>query len=344
MGLKNDLEMNKNLSKLIDEIANNRRMPREKIIEMLKDKILLSWGKANSDLNLPPLKVEVNEQEQEVEIYISKQVVEVVEDETSQIIFQQAMKINPNAKVGDNLFVRAQPDLVQSVLPGAVRELFTGITEEFSGEGRIGRIRSLPRIPIIPEPILQIPETAAPVPPSNESPQIRRDAEERDRETTDLISIFVNERVGSQTGQQERIPSPPSSDELPPDSKKVFLEIERALAEYDYLKIKETLNELHVDYLLPKRSFTTIFHVHNQSITAKSLLPCALGAAADLLELCGQADFASIIGRVSQGGKFFYIIKNSYTLRGLSKGNLREIVCQSILEASKAMKIIERYL
>ena len=346
MDLGSDLEMSKDiLSQLIDQVANNRRMPREKIIEMLKDIVLL---RATRELNLYiPLKMELNEKEGEVEIYSYKQVVGMVENENSQIEIQEAKKIMHDAKLDDFLYVRVQPDLVKSLLPGALRELWTGISDEGrENRDRAGekldnyriaethRTRDLPHIP-------DIPERVTPISLPGERLEEHTDMEESEREIPDLISILVNERAGIKSDQREPFSPFVPSDEL---CEKVLLEIERALAEHDYLQVRKKLNELQVEVALSKRSFTTVFHVYNQIITAKSLLPFTKDAAPDLLELCGQADFTSSIGKVSQRGEHFYVIKSSYPLRGVSQKILWEMVCQPILEASKAIEIIEGYL
>jgi len=336
--------MNENLTKLIDQVANNRRMPREKVIEMFKEIVLLSWARNNRELRLRPLKVEVNERDGEVEIYSPKQVVEEVKNGTSQIEFQEAIKINPNAKLGDDLLIRVQPDLVESVLPGAAKELFTGIREEYPREGKSGGIKSLPHIPAIPDCLPKIPDPETPVSPSIETLKGRTAMEEPERDTTDLISILTNEPGNTKTDQGDPGSSSASSDELEPNCEKVLLEIESALAKHDNLQVRRKLNELQVEVTLSNRSFTTVFHVYNQMITAKSLLPYIKEAAVDLLELSGLTDFTSSIGKASLRGKDFYVIKNSYPLKGVSRKVLWEMVCQPILEASKAIEIIESYL
>src|SRR4030042_1967990 len=115
------------LTELIDHLAYNRPMPREKVIERFKE---IVSSQATRELNLyQPLKVDLNEQEGEVEIFSSKEVIGIVQNENSQIELQEAIKIKPDAELGEIIYVRVQPDLVKSLLPGVTRELYTGISE-----------------------------------------------------------------------------------------------------------------------------------------------------------------------------------------------------------------------
>jgi ssDNA-binding Zn-finger/Zn-ribbon topoisomerase 1 len=452
------------LSKVIDYLSNSRLMLREKVKERLKEIVSSS---ATRDLDLyHPLEVKINEQDGEVEIYSSKEVIGTVENEKSQIGFQEAIKIKHDAAVGDILYVRVQPDLVKNLLPGIIRELFTGIREEHprkaknektyrevapmeksfdfrpdlemakvstknvkreisptdilceqcgsrmvkrwkkegyflacssypkchytrevqeNGSNQVDvsspcekcgssmviktgpsgqflscsnypicnftreidgqkinnypvteahRIRDLPHIP-------DLPERGTSVSMYVEEFKKTSDMDGYEGETPDLISILVDE-VGN---DQKGAPSPVvPSDELEPNCEQVLLEIERTLVQHDYLQVRKKLNELHVEVALSNRSFTTVFHVYNQMITTKALLPFVKDAAPDLLELCGQADFISCIGKVSQRGEHFYIIKSNCSLGGISRKGLWQMVLQPILEASKAIEIIEGYL
>jgi ssDNA-binding Zn-finger/Zn-ribbon topoisomerase 1 len=506
------------LTELIDHLAYNRPMPREKVIERFKE---IVSSQSTRELNLyQPLKVDLNEQEGEVEIFSSKEVIGIVQNENSQIELQEAIKIKPDAELGEIIYVRVQPDLVKSLLPGVTRELYTGISEEYRQKGKTDRTqtgqkeaglkgieegekgpmgpskefyqpfeqdvemteastgdakkdpiptdvicercgsrmvirwrniskngrfrqflacsnyptckfaqviegevrcpqkgcdgmlverrtrkgdvfygcsnyprctfalwnkpisnespqslwndpkmstnsgirdegrenevgmgkgqiiddyrlaetyktRNLPRIPDLPE--------LTPVSPSEKKFEEHSDTEVPERDTPDLISILANERSGIKDDQKELPSLLVPSDELEPNCEEVLLEIERALSEHDYLQMRKKLNELHVEVTLSNRSFTTVFHIYNQMVTAKSLLPFAKDAAADLLELCGQADFTSSIGKVSQGGKHFYVIKSNCSLRGVSRKILWQMAFQPILEASKAIEIIEGY-
>lgn len=338
--------MSKDLNKLIDQVAHNRRMPKEKVIEMFKEIVL---SRATRDLELYyPLKVEFNEQEGEVEIYSFKQVVGIVEDKNSQIEFQQAMKIKPDAQLGDGLYVRVQPDLVKSLLPDVLRELWTGVSDEGRenktemgngermGDYRVAerhRTRDLPRIP-------DLPERGKPVSISLQRSEEPTDVMESEGDASDLISILVNNRSITEKTEPENKPFDISNNEPEFNIENILSEIERVLRENGYLQLRRNLNELEVDVTKCNSSFTTIFHIYHEIVSARTLLPFVKGVSVDLLTLCGQADFMSSVGLVLQKNKPCYIIKNVYPVKALSRRTLWEMISQPILDASKANEII----
>jgi hypothetical protein len=70
------------------------------------------------------------------------------------------------------------------------------------------------------------------------------------------------------------------------------------------------------------------------------LLPFVKGASVELLTLCGQADFISGVGIVLKKDKPSYVVKNAYPIGALSRRAVWEMVSQVILDASKAIEII----
>ncbi len=328
------------LNKVIDYLADVRQIPKEEVIEKLKKIIISSWATFNKKEKLRPLKVDINQEKDEIDIYISKKVVSLAEDDFSQIGFQDALKIKNDAKLGDELLQKVPPNIAGEIVRKGVRQLLTGIAEEYPREKSASR--SLPRLPEIPK---TYPEQKFNSPSFEENANKKGNVEEPDPETKELLSILVNEQISNEADRQKKSVAPPNEglrEEI--NSRIVLSEIEKALSGYDYLKIKRTLNEIHVDVSLSNRPFTTIFQVYDRSIVAKSLLPFALGPAVELLELCAQADFTSKIGRTSQEGNYFYIVKSRHGITGLSKDSLWDTVCQAIQEAYKAMKLIEKYL
>ena len=346
MGLQSDLGMNKELSKLIDQVANMKQVSREEAIERFKE-ILLS--RANKELKLGrPLKAEFNEQMGEVEIYNIKQVVEIVEHENSEIAFLEAIKIKPDTKLGGDFPERVPPHLVKTLLPGVLRELWTGISDE-GRENKIGmgngqriddyRVAGTHRTPPLPH-IPDLPERATPVSTSVERSQERTDVEESEGDTRDLISILVNDGSSTERNEREKGSFPVSNNEPELNTEDILSEIERVLRDNGYLQVRRNLNELEVDVTKSNNPFTTIFHIYNGIIRARSLLPFIKGVSVDLLILCGQADFISSVGIVLQKDKPCYAIRSAYPLRALSRRTLWEIVSQAILDASKANEII----
>ena len=515
---RTDLEVNTDLSKLIDQVADNRRMPREKVIERFKE-ILSSW--ATRELNLyHPLKVEFDEQEGKVEIYSSREVVGIVENEYSQIEFQEAIKIKRDANLGDILLVRVRPDLAKSLLPGVLRELYTGIREEYPRKGKTGRARqetgqveenldgigegekgpvkplkefyqpfeqdvemtkvsigdtdkdliptdiicercgsrmvirwgnsiktgrfgkflacsnyptckftqaieseircpqkgcdgilverrtrrgdvfcgcsnyprctfalwnkpiskecpqslwngpeistnssisdegrenkvgmgkgqiiddyrvaetyktrNLPRIPDLPEPGTLV---SISVERSEEATEVG----EPEGDTRNLISILANDRSNTEAnGSGKKLP-PVSNNESELNTERILSEIEKVVMDNGYLQVRRNLNELEVDVIKCDSPFTIIFHIYNEIVSVRSLLPFVKGVSIDLLTLCGQADFISNVGIVLHKDKPCYAVRSTHPAKALSRSSLWEMVSQTILDASKANEII----
>ena len=346
MGLRSDLEMSEDLSKLIDQVANMKRMSRERVIETFKQIVL---SRAKSELGLDgALKVTVNEQKGEVEISSIKHVVEVVKNESSQIGFLEAIRIDPNAKLGGDLLLKVQPHQVKSLLPGALRELWTGISNE-GRESKTGmgngeeidehdvakthRTQALLHLPELPERVTPV---SAPIERSEEL----TDTEELEGDTPDLLRILVNDPSSTDRIERGEKSFPVSDNEPESNTEDILTEIERVLRDRGYLQVRRNLNELEVDVTKCNNPFTTIFHIYNGIVNARSWLPFVIGVSVDLLTLCGQADFMSSVGLVLQRNKPCYVIKNVYPVKALSRKTLGEMVSQAILDASKANEII----
>jgi hypothetical protein len=338
--------MREDLSKLIDQVANMKRVSRAEVIERIKE-IVSSRADRELELNLP-LKVEFNEEIGEAEVYSFKWVVEVVEHEKSQIDLREAIKIKPDTKLGDLVPVRVEPLLVKTLLPGVLRELYTGISDEGRenkagmGKGRIGddyrvaetyKTRNLPRIPDLPEP-------ATPVSMPGERFEEVSDVEGTEGDTRDLISVLVNDRSDSEISGNGKKSLSVSNDESELNTERVLSEIEKVLMENGYSQLRRNLNELEVDIIKCDSPFTIIFRIYNEIVSARSLLPFVKGVSIDLLVLCGQADFISNVGIALQKDKPCYVVRSTYPAKALSRSSLWEMVSQTILDASKANEII----
>jgi len=338
--------MREDLSKLIDQVANMKRVSREEVIERIKE---IVSSRVNRELELnQPLKVEFNEQMGEAKVYSFKWVVEVVEHENSQIDFREAIKIKPDTKLGDLMPVRVEPHLVKSLLPGVLRELWTGISDE-SRKDNVGmgkgqtiddyrvaetyKSRNLPRIPDLPEP-----ET--PVSISVERSEEATDVEESEGDTRDLISVLVNDRSNTEMNGSGKKALPVSNNESGLNTESILSEIEKVAKDNGYLQVRRNLNELEVDVIKCDSPFTIIFHIYNEVVSARSLLPFVKGISIDLLTVSGQADFISNVGIVLHRDKPCYAIRSTYPVKALSRSALWEMVSQAILDASKANEII----
>jgi len=338
--------MNKELSKLIDQVANMKQVSREEAIERFKE-ILLS--RANKELKLGrPLKVEFNEQMGEVEIYNIKQVVEIVDHENSEIAFLEAIKIKPDTKLGGDFPERVQPHLVKSLLPGVLRELWTGISDE-GRENKTGmgngqriddyRVAGTHRTPPLPH-IPDLPERVTPVSIPVETVEEPTDVQESEGDTPDLISTLEKDWSSAETNERGKKSFPVSDNEPELNTENILSEIERVLRNNGYLQERRNLNELEVDVSKCNNPFTTIFHIYNGILSARSLFPFVKGVSIHLLTLCGKADFISSVGIVLQKDKPCYTIRAAYPVKALSRETLWEMVSQAIVDASKANEII----
>lgn len=98
-----------NLSRMIDQVAKERGIPRDTLVEALEAALVSAARKKYG--NRVELEAQYSDETGEVEVFLFKDVVEKVEDSTVQIDLDTARReLDPEAEVGDQLGVKMETD------------------------------------------------------------------------------------------------------------------------------------------------------------------------------------------------------------------------------------------
>ncbi|MBQ6321897.1 MAG: transcription termination/antitermination protein NusA [Lachnospiraceae bacterium] len=93
--------MNEELSKALDDLEEEKKISKVTLLDAIEQSLLQACQKHFGRSEMPNLKVHVDRETCEFEIYLEKEVSETVEDELAQISLADAKMINPSYEIGD---------------------------------------------------------------------------------------------------------------------------------------------------------------------------------------------------------------------------------------------------
>ncbi|MBI5357681.1 transcription termination/antitermination protein NusA [Candidatus Saccharibacteria bacterium] len=99
----------KQLSQVIKAISEEKNLPEDSVREVVEQALAAAYRKDFGDRE-QEIRVEMNLNKGEIDIYISKEVVEEVGDERFELSLSQAQAIKKNAKVGDFIEILEKPE------------------------------------------------------------------------------------------------------------------------------------------------------------------------------------------------------------------------------------------
>lgn len=132
-----------NLSEVVESLVEERGLDRDKVIEIVCDGIRIAYEKKFEDYDF---RVVYNKKAGSTDVYAEKQVVQVVEDDVTEVSLKKAKTINPTVQIGDFVNVpfeekvgRIEILTARQIIAGRIRELEAmAVYKEFlSKEGTI---------------------------------------------------------------------------------------------------------------------------------------------------------------------------------------------------------------
>lgn len=139
------MPMFQDLNRVLEQVGKDKGIPKEMLIQAIEAAFLVAarkkWG------HLGDLEAHFNEEAGEIELFQFKTAVEKVENENLEISIEEALKLDPEAQVGDSLGVKMDPSVfgriaaqtAKQVIIQKVREAERGIVfEEF--KDRLGEL------------------------------------------------------------------------------------------------------------------------------------------------------------------------------------------------------------
>ena len=82
----------------LDELEKDKGIDREVIIAAIEEALNASYGKSETEGNT---RVEFNRETGDIKVYAQKEVVEKMENDTTELSLEEARKIDPEFEIGD---------------------------------------------------------------------------------------------------------------------------------------------------------------------------------------------------------------------------------------------------
>jgi transcription termination/antitermination protein NusA len=99
------MKLDPKFATVVQEIEATRGIPRERIINALKEGVHAAYEKSNGIV--PNLEIEINLGSGLIEAFLNKRVVETVTDPAQEISIEQSREIDESAEIGDSLLLEA---------------------------------------------------------------------------------------------------------------------------------------------------------------------------------------------------------------------------------------------
>ena len=92
-----------------NEVLEEKQLPREIILSAIESAMVSAYRRAVNASNAQQVDAKIDSESGQVTIFAEKEVVEDVQDERTEVILDEARKVNPEANLGDMVIVESTP-------------------------------------------------------------------------------------------------------------------------------------------------------------------------------------------------------------------------------------------
>jgi len=92
-----------------NEVLEEKQLPKEIILSAIESAMVSAYRRAVNASNAQQVEAKINPDNGEVTIFVEKEVVEDVQDERTEVLLEEAQRVNPEAKLGDMAIVESTP-------------------------------------------------------------------------------------------------------------------------------------------------------------------------------------------------------------------------------------------
>lgn len=123
------------LTRVMDSVCKDKGIEREEIVEAVEEAVLSAAQKLFRMQDMDKeLEVHFNEDDGDVELFEFKTVVEDIEDPEMEINEEEALSLDPEAELGDQIGVKINPDFTRIAIQNAKQRILQSIKE---AEGKV---------------------------------------------------------------------------------------------------------------------------------------------------------------------------------------------------------------
>jgi len=92
------------------QVLNDKNLPEEIIIEALKDAMVSAYRRSVNASSAQKVEAEIDLESGEVTVFVEKEVVEDIHDDRTEVLIEEARKVNPETELGDLEMVESTPE------------------------------------------------------------------------------------------------------------------------------------------------------------------------------------------------------------------------------------------
>ena len=93
-----------------NEVVEDRQLSKDVILEALESAMVSAYRRAVNASNAQLVEAKVDMETGNVEIFAEKEIVEDVQDERTEVLLSEALKVDPEAELGGMVVVETTPD------------------------------------------------------------------------------------------------------------------------------------------------------------------------------------------------------------------------------------------
>jgi len=105
-----DIEMKTEFALAFKQVLNDKNLPEEIIVEALKDAMVSAYRRSVNASSAQKVEAEINLESGEVIVFVEKEVVEDIQDNRTEVLIEEARKVNPDTALGDLEMVESTPE------------------------------------------------------------------------------------------------------------------------------------------------------------------------------------------------------------------------------------------
>jgi len=92
------------------QVINEKNLPEEIIVEALQDAMVSAYRRAVNASSAQKVEAEIDLESGEVTVFVEKEVVEDIQDDRTEVLIEEARKVNPDTELGDLEMVESTPE------------------------------------------------------------------------------------------------------------------------------------------------------------------------------------------------------------------------------------------
>ena len=105
-----DIEMKTEFALAFKQVLNDKNLPEEIIVEALKDAMVSAYRRSVNASSAQKVEADIDLESGEVIVFVEKEVVEDIQDNRTEVLIEEARKVNPDTALGDLEMVESTPE------------------------------------------------------------------------------------------------------------------------------------------------------------------------------------------------------------------------------------------